>query len=344
MSNHRFVTYNILSSHFSEPEHFVKCDRADLNPETRLKRVMGKLLPEMAQQSIICLQEVSTLWAGEFHRFFVEQGYYLVTGLYGYPKSGYMGVAIAFPLGKYQLLETKIERLSDRRDWPKLSPLTIAGRNFLQGLVRLWNKKQAKHLEHPIAHAKRRMNQIIFLRLRHKETEEKLAVGTYHMPCVYYAPQVMTIHTAMLIQGIQELAKNDPFVLTGDFNIRPTQPQYQLITTGSMDRTDPAYPPIISGDRWRPELEIPLRSAYREALGQEPEFTNYAQTRKKPPFQETLDYIWLSPQWQVLSTLPLPSRNDVTSSFPNAEEPSDHMLLAAQLQLSAEINETSKQQ
>ena len=333
MSNHRFVTYNILSSHFSEPEHFVKCDRADLNPETRLKRVMGKLLSEMAQNSIICLQEVSTLWAGEFYRFFAEHGYYLVTGLYGYPKSGYMGVTIAFPQGKYQLLNAKIERLSDTRDWPQLSPLNITGRKVLQGVVSLWNRKLAKNFEHPIAHAKRRMNQFIFLQLQDKEKEHKIAVATYHMPCVYYAPQVMSIHSAMLIQRIQELAKDDPFVLTGDFNIRPVQPQYQLITTGSMPRDNAAYPSIISGDAWRSEIETPLRSAYREAFGQEPEFTNYAQTRKKPPFQETLDYIWLSPDWQVVSALPLPTRDEVTSSFPNAEEPSDHMLLAAELQL-----------
>ncbi len=331
MSNHRFVTYNILSSSYSEAEHFVKCLRHDLNPETRLKRVIDKLLPEMAQNSIICLQEVSTLWAGEFHSFFAEHGYHLVTGLYGRPKSGYMGVSIAFPLGKYQILEAKIERLSDRRDWPKLSPVKMAGRNLLQALVSLWKKKLAKKLEHPIAHAKRRMNQFIFLRLRDKETKEEFAVATYHMPCVYYAPQVMTIHTALLIQVIQELAKNDAFVITGDFNIRPKEPQYQLITTGSMDSNDPAYPLIVSGDRWRPEIHSPLRSAYREAFGQEPQFTNYAQTRKKPPFQETLDYIWLSPQWQVVSALPLPTRDHVTSSFPNAEQPSDHMMLAAEL-------------
>lgn len=334
MSNHRFVTYNVLSSHFSDHEHFVKCDRADLNPETRLKRVMEKLLPEMAENAIISLQEVSILWAGEFHRFFAENGYYLITGLYGHPRSGYMGVAIALPLAKYQLLSAKIERLSDRRDWPKLSPFTIAGRKFMQRFVRLWDKKKAKTLEHPIAHAKGRMNQFIFLRLQDKESAEKFAVATYHMPCVYYAPKVMTIHAAMLIQQMQELAQEDAFVLTGDFNIRPTKSQYQLITTGSMNPNDPAYPPIVSGDRWRPELESPLRSAYREAFGQEPEFTNYAQTRKNPPFQETLDYIWLSSQWQVVSALPLPTRDDVTSSFPNASEPSDHMLLAAELKLS----------
>ncbi len=333
MSNHRFVTYNILSSHLAEPEHFVKCDRADLDPETRLNRILAKLLPEIDQNSIICLQEVSTLWAGEFHRFFANRNYYLVTGLYGNQKNGYMGVAIAFPLEKYKLLETKIERLSDSRDWPKLSPLVMAARNLLQGFVRLWDKKKAKSLEHPITHAQRRTNQLIFLRLEDKAEGNKFGVATYHMPCVFYAPKVMTIHASMLVQRIQELAQDDPFVLTGDFNIRPAESHYQLITTGSMASNNPAYPPILKGDRWRPELATPLRSAYREAFGQEPEFTNYAQTRNKPPFQETLDYIWLSSQWQVVSALPLPTRDQVTSSFPNPEQPSDHILLAAEMTL-----------
>lgn len=35
----RIVSYNVLSSHLCEPEHFLKCDPADLDPPTRRKRV-----------------------------------------------------------------------------------------------------------------------------------------------------------------------------------------------------------------------------------------------------------------------------------------------------------------
>lgn len=41
--------------------------------------------------AVVCLQEVSILWAGEFHVFFMARGYAFVTANYGNPHNGYMG-------------------------------------------------------------------------------------------------------------------------------------------------------------------------------------------------------------------------------------------------------------
>lgn len=54
------VSYNILSSHLAQPDHFRTCKPADLEQHTRLQRVKQKLKPELQKGSIICLQEV---WA-----------------------------------------------------------------------------------------------------------------------------------------------------------------------------------------------------------------------------------------------------------------------------------------
>jgi len=91
----------------------------------------------------------------------------------------------------------------------------------------------------------------------------------------------------------------------------------------------------------------PMRSAYREAeysnkpAGSEPEFTNYALSAFEPdePFVGTLDYLFLSQRgWApVASVKPLPAFADTKAThpvgFPISSEPSDHMLLAADLVL-----------
>ncbi|RYY86199.1 hypothetical protein EON63_06100 [archaeon] len=59
----------------------------------------------------------------------------------------------------------------------------------------------------------------------------------------------------------------------GDFNIKPGSSQYRLLTTGTLETTHPDYPVIV--DDWTPKV-TPLRSAYKEHDGQEPDFTNYA--------------------------------------------------------------------
>jgi hypothetical protein len=49
------------------------------------------------------------------------------------------------------------------------------------------------------------------------------------------------------------------------------------------------------------------------------------------PFIETLDYIFLSEEWRVKDVKPICHRSDVINdspSFPNEEEPSDHVLIA----------------
>ena len=71
----------------------------------------------------------------------------------------------------------------------------------------------------------------------------------------------------------------------------------------------------------------------------EPEFTNFAQIRDDPVFQETLDYIFLSPGVEVTSVLPLRTRAETEGQgpYPSKEEPSDHVLLGATLKISSSL-------
>jgi 2',5'-phosphodiesterase len=79
-------------------------------------------------------------------------------------------------------------------------------------------------------------------------------------------------------------------------------------------------------------------SAYSVAQGKEPEFTNFSKIREQPVFMETLDYIFLSKHWKVLSVTELISKTAIIAAtagrpLPDKEYPSDHLLIATELSL-----------
>ena len=70
--------------------------------------VKKKLEKEIADKSIICLQELSIAWNSNLHTFFSQNKYILITGMYGKKFNGYMGVGIAVPYEKYDIVATDI--------------------------------------------------------------------------------------------------------------------------------------------------------------------------------------------------------------------------------------------
>ena len=225
----------------------------------------------------------------------------------------------------------------------------------------------------PWEYSERRFNVLLTATLKEKESGNMFCVGNYHMPCAFYAPPVMTMHCDLAARRVQKLAqeqhpgnkgksnqedeqqreqstslpnKSLPYIVAGDWNIKPGDPAYKLLTTGNMSSDDPAYPaPAVSKyneDKtlmmWKPTIH-PMRSAYAICHGQEPDFTNYAAPRTTLEgdecFIDTLDYVFLSPEWKVISTPELPSREGVKGPFPNLDyrEPSDHILISAKLEL-----------
>lgn len=90
--------------------------------------------------------------------------------------------------------------------------------------------------------------------------------------------------------------------------------------------------PSTPDDSWKLDV-VPMRSAYKEKLGTEPPFTNWAQVKEDDPFIDTLDYIFLSQHWSVSSVAALPTKEELQGPLPIEEEPSDHLLLSACLSL-----------
>jgi endonuclease/exonuclease/phosphatase family metal-dependent hydrolase len=255
-------------------------------------------------------------------------------------------------------------------------PFTMLWRGFgafANSLQRIWVKSDSSFPRRPDSPwdlAKNRVNTMVCLRLRHKDVDESAGldflVATYHMPCQFWEPATMTIHTAICLQSLQQLAENRyPHILAGDFNFKPHSPQYALTTTGAFgpmveDPSDPevdgkasAPPgPLYPNDPFKFTLPRgPYKSAYREALGSEPRFTNYAMTgNQTKPFCDTLDYIFYrdgekfkkrTARLQAKSALDLTETCDAITgrglkSLPSDTEYSDHLLLAAELELAIE--------
>lgn len=80
-----------------------------------------------------------------------------------------------------------------------------------------------------------------------------------------------------------------------------------------------------------------MPSSHREANGAEPGYTNHAKTRNGEDFTGTLDYIFTSPEWKVVDAIKVKDLQEVGggTAFPNEVEPSDHILLHADLELTS---------
>jgi 2',5'-phosphodiesterase len=145
------------------------------------------------------------------------------------------------------------------------------------------------------------------------------------------------MHADMCVGHVQALAKDRPYVIAGDFNIKPSEAVFRYLTTGEMLETDSFYPTPFEDNPnmpWKPTMKKPVRSAYSLCSeGVEPDFTNYARIGQDDPFIDTLDYIFLSDEVEPLSVKVLPTRDHAGGPFPNEHEPSDHILIASTMKL-----------
>lgn len=342
----RVVSYNVLSSSLASPSHFRHCDPADLEASVRLTRVLSKLEEPVASRSVICLQEVSLSWSGPLHAFFASRGFHLVMGSYGSFFNGYMGVGLAFPTDLYEAVDIKVERITDMVGWP-----TTKGKSGFQKLLRdiqrafsdmfcSWrgqNSRRSRTGCDPWTQSRDKRNIMIFARLRSRTNGARLCVGTYHMPCAFWSPPIMLIHSALVVSQFQALCGSDQAVLAGDFNIKPGDSAYNMITCGGIDPDHVDFPPKApdgsSATKWFPNNFTPMKSAYKEVIGSEPDFTNYARIEDTPTFIETLDYLFCTNTVDVVDVIRLPHRDAVKGPLPVANEPSDHVMIGATLRL-----------
>jgi 2',5'-phosphodiesterase len=327
MSRVRVVSYNVLSSHLASPSYFTHCLPDSLDPDSRYKKLCEKLDRETSKKSIICLQEVSADWAGLLHVYFFAKKYHLITALYGNKFGGYMGVATAVPIDSFDIRRVNIKRVADTI--PRPSPLPPS---IFQRILSFFRRLFWKQVEDSWQRSISRNNELIAVTLTPRNEDNPFVVGNYHMPCEFRLPRVMVTHSCLAAQYVQNLSSGTPHILLGDFNFMPGSTMYRILTEGCVESGNIDLPAPLEGSSWRASVS-PLRSAYQAATGQEPDFTNNAQVRDEEPFVNTLDYIFVSPEWTVNLVEALPLRSEIAGPLPTSSEPSDHLLIAAEVSL-----------
>lgn len=248
----RLTSYNVLSSHLADPKYHTGCKAEFLDAPYRLKGLLSKLDKEVEARAVICLQEISTPWSGKLHKYFIDNNYYLIAGLYGNKHGGYMGVGTAIPLDTYSIEEINTQKIADTKRMPrKVFPeWSIVGAlvGFLSSIYKAIVAYIVKILTYfkiykpPMKYdlwdsVTYRSNQMVCVRLKHKATGKVFVVGNYHMPCMFELPAVMMAHCALSAQHIHKFAGGDPYIYAGDFNIKPDSSMHQLLTKGSVERT-----------------------------------------------------------------------------------------------------------
>ena len=189
------VSYNVLSSSLASPGYFQHCRAENLHAEKRYKKLTLKLEEQVKRSAVICLQEVSTAWAGQLHSFFQKEDYYLISSHYTKQWQGYMGSAIAFPTTRFTAEEVEVVRVADTKSWPKRPKPTMFGKlsTAVQDLF-FGPKRNEDHYDL----ARNRQNTMVLCKLKCRTSGKKICVGTYHMPCMFWAPKVRQNHPSRL--------------------------------------------------------------------------------------------------------------------------------------------------
>ena len=345
MKNVSVVSYNVLSPNLGTASSFYQCSKESLNPQKRFNTLLSKLKVHVAQGAVICLQEVTELWAGRLHAWFSKRKYRMISSHYHRPFTGYMGVAIAFSI-RFEVQDVQFIRPSTQIE----TKTSLAENCASPSLPVACETRLDYKLRYTI-------NVAICVKLRVRGSRKKangsshylspysFCLVTYHFPCDFRDPEYMTALAGLLVMRSQFLAGDLPLIIAGDFNSTPDTPVFGLVTTGvplSSDKKVNFTSLRVYGKSLflgsKTKKIKPMRSVYSAHLGREPDFTNYSRRRVHSgaihDFCGTIDYIFVSSHWNVVNTIPMISSDDVqrkVASYPCEAEPSDHVMLGAQL-------------
>lgn len=339
----RVVTYNVLSPTLCSLNRFPHCSKENLDEKKRWSRIKAQLEGVVAASgpTVICLQEVSEEWSGKLHAFFQKKGWHFTFALTPSTFFPPIGVGMAWANADLELEELLINRLgsSCRPPFHKKPSFLMQQAKALLRFVSFHRLGRTPVALKPWVIAGQKQNRLLAARLRDRRSGRLFVVATYHMPCLFGAPpdrKAKALHAAALRKAVAKFAAGGDIVLAGDLNTKPPDSELGILLSGEIDSTDVACPQPYEGLDWNTLLTgqpaPPLRSAYKDALGEEPAFTNYAWIEKEPePFMDTIDYLLVSPGVRVLAVKRLPSLEPGAPVYPTAHEPSDHVLLAADL-------------
>ncbi len=302
--------------------------------------------------------------------FFTNNNYNFVANNYGSSYSGNMGVLIAFPKNIYKMvnkLETVpinyVKPLSTNNDLSldSSSTLSYTSDSVLDSTsINDFFEKTNEEIETMSSEEKSlydiklsnyetwkslrtRKNIIIILQLTDISTSIKFCVGTYHTPCNFQNQKFMQLANLFAAQSIQIFAGGLPYIFAADLNTQPNTPSYNILV-GNEIKSNEKPEKETDTDDWVPIMIPPLLSAYFIKNKKEPRATNDGYQisqntdgtcRDSGRFIGTLDYIFLSDdRFKVIGVKNLDNIfTKKNGPYPSKEEPSDHVLISANLLL-----------
>ncbi len=186
-------------------------------------------------------------------------------------------------------------------------------------------------------------NIMIILQLTDISTGIEFCVGTYHTPCNFRNQKFMQLANVLAAQSIQIFADGLPYIFAADLNTQPNTPSYNILVGNKIKPNEKPEKETVQDD-WEPIMTPPILSAYFIKNKKEPRATNDGHQisqntdgtcRDSGRFIGTLDYIFLSDnRFKVIDVKDLDevfTKED--GPYPSKEEPSDHVLISANLLL-----------
>lgn len=309
MDTINIYSYNILSTDLVDPNWHKKCNPEYLKTEYRFKIISERIKLQIKNKAIICLQELSDDWISLLLPIFNRNNY---TFIYD---SVWCSVGIAIP-NRYEIKSMKF--ITVGKELEKL--LDSETTDSWNRAINCRNRMLVITLQKKIS-------------LYYKVVSCPFTVANYHMPCKFKDPSLMMIHTSMLLKLVRDNLfplneDKSPYIICGDFNRTPESESYKFITKGG-DFKEQFETNLIPNLTFN---EFPLCSVYDVVNGKEPLFTNLSHINEE--FCDTLDYIFISKEFEVTKVLDINYlEKPEGTTFPNENEPSDHLPIGATLRL-----------
>ncbi|CAH6421281.1 Hypothetical protein POVR2_LOCUS332 [uncultured virus] len=300
------LTYNILEESLAIPQLIVTSDPVHLSTEVRMVKILSVLQQAMDSRSMIALQEVGVGMASVLHQHFISNGYYSFTAHSSTIEGrNCEGVLLAYPLEQYKYISCSQVRSASLISQPdemsdvSMNPSPKSG--VAQNVFEF-----AKNVDRRILH----------LTLEDKKSKKVFSVVNYHMPCIFWWREIMTLHLEAVSKKVDELKRLGPCILVGDYNFTPEYSQYKQalgIATG---------------------LDLPCHNYNLHLTKLEDCCTdNRPTTRAINPqgkdFCERIDYILYSDGLTCLEY----SCPEITTPMPNEVHGSDHAPVSAVFRL-----------
>ena len=161
-------------------------------------------------------------------------------------------------------------------------------------------------------------NQVVMsVSLRQRSSGKDICVATTHLKARSGA-LLSTLRNEQgkdILDWLETIRADRPVILSGDFNAEPSEPVYKTVTENE---------------------KTPLQSAYTIRMEGEKEKNNLDYTtwkiRETGEQKHILDYIFHSPQLMTVSTLDMPTEEQIGEDrLPSRQFASDHLSLVADL-------------